>query len=69
MSQVIKIKGGSGAPPKLSERELGYNKTDKALYIGTSGGNVKLCDADLTKEYVDALIASINARLDALENQ
>ena len=32
--------------PTLAIRELVYCTDEKALYIGTSAGNVKLCDAD-----------------------
>lgn len=73
MADLIKIKGGNGNTPKLQDREPAYNKDEKALYIGTEDGNVKVGDAgweqrinDL-KVYVDGLVAGINARLDALE--
>ena len=71
MADSITIKSGSlgsrDEMPKLTANELGYRTDEKALYIGTTGGNVKLCDANFTKAYVDGLIATINARLDALE--
>ena len=56
----------------VEDREIVYVRAEKALYIGTTDGVVKLCDANLdeqtfaTKEYVDELVADINARLDAL---
>lgn len=46
MNDLMKIKGGSGKTPSLQDRELGYNKSEKALYIGTEGGNVRLCGAE-----------------------
>lgn len=58
----------------VADREIVYVRAEKALYIGTPGGVVKLCDANLdsqtlaTKEYVDGLVADINTRLDALTN-
>lgn len=81
MADLIKIKAGSGEVPRLAERELGYRIDEKALYIGTSNGNVKICDAKTltqiqglaSKTYVDGLIeeintkiAEINARLDSI---
>lgn len=45
MEDLIKIKGGSGNTPALQDRELGYNRSEKALYIGTPAGNVRLCGA------------------------
>lgn len=48
MADTIQIRAGNKANmPKLADRELGYVRDEKALYIGTAGGNVKLCDADL----------------------
>lgn len=73
MADLIKIKGGNGSTPKLQDREPAYNKDERALYIGTEDGNVKVGDAgweqrinDL-RAYVDGLVSGINARLDALE--
>ena len=72
MSDTIMIKSGSlgerTSMPKLSEDELGYQKDEKALYIGTPEKNEKLCDAEQEKrimEYID----NIYSRLDALENR
>lgn len=39
MDDLIQIKGGKGAAPKLQDRELGYSKDENALYIGTENGN------------------------------
>ena len=72
MSDTIKIKGGTGDVPSLGDRELGYDKTNKILYIGHDGeGNVELCDpAKVERMYsiiielsvaVDELKARINA--------
>lgn len=70
MADLIKIKGGRGAVPTLQDRELAYSKDENALYIGTENGNVKLSgsgDDSAMKAYIDGLVATINARLDALE--
>ncbi len=67
MADLITIKGGSGNVPTLQDRELGYSKDGKALYIGTSNGNVRLCGADDIGA-LNTLINNITARLDALEN-
>lgn len=53
MNDLIKIKGGAGIMPMLQDRELGYHKTEKALYIGTPAGNVKLCNADDIQKLID----------------
>ena len=45
MDDLIKIKGGSGKTPTLQDKELGYNRDEKALYIGTPSGNERLCGA------------------------
>lgn len=70
MADLIKIKGGSGNVPTLQDKELAYRKDEKALYIGTENGNVKLCDAELEeriKAYIDGLVAEINNRLGVTE--
>lgn len=69
MADSIQIKAGNGDVPKLKDREFGYRRDEKALYIGTKDGNVKLCDAETEQrlaEYIDGLVQTINARLDAL---
>ena len=66
MADLIKIKGGTGAVPTLQDRELGYSKDEKALYIGTANGNVRLCGADDISR-LQALITDIYTRLKALE--
>ena len=77
MADLIRIKGGSGDVPTLQDRELAYSKDEKALYIGTENGNLRLFGADnentaeINKikadiEAINAELASINARLDAL---
>ena len=74
MADIIKIKGGSGAIPTLQDRELAYSKTEKALYIGTENGNVKLVTAMTDADVSDRLaqlsgqITNIIARVEALEN-
>ena len=69
MADSIRIKAGKGNVPTLQDREIAYSKDEKALYIGTPEGNVKVADAGLEerlKAYIDGLVADINARLDAL---
>ena len=68
MADLIKIKGGTGAVPTLQDREIGYSKDEKALYIGTANGNVRLCGAD-DLIGIQALITDINTRLKALEGE
>lgn len=47
MADSLQIRGGNKSTmPTLQDREPGYCKDEKALYMGTSGGNVKLCGAD-----------------------
>lgn len=73
MADLIQIKGGNGAVPTLQDRELAYGKDEKALYIGTESGNVKLVTAITDADVSDRLaelsgqIADIITRLDALE--
>lgn len=65
MADLITIKGGTGNVPTLQDREIAYSKDEKALYIGTSNGNVRLCGADDISE-LRQLINNINTRLDAM---
>lgn len=64
MADTILIKGGTGGVPTLAVREIAYSKTEQALYIGTEGGNVKLCVAGLDSE-----VADLKARVEALESK
>lgn len=72
MADLIKIKGGIGAVPTLQDRELGYSKDERALYIGTDGENERLCGVnDISNintllEAINKRIDEITARLDAL---
>ena len=71
MADLIKIKGGNGAVPALQDRELGYSKTEKALYIGTEGENVLLYSANDTTR-IDPLIEEvkgIQATLTAINSE
>lgn len=68
MDDLIRIKGGSGETPALQDRELGYNKSEMALYIGTPDGNVRLCGANDIQE-LSELMAGIDERLKALESK
>ena len=76
MADVIKLKGGSGAVPPLADKEPAYSRTEKALYIGTPQGNVKVGDANWEtriKSLETEILAlrgkidEINTRLDALD--
>lgn len=58
MADTIRIKGGRGAVPTLQDRELGYSKDEKTLYIGTGGENVRLYSGNDT-ERIDTLIEDI----------
>ena len=62
MADLIKIKGGSGDVPTLQEREPAYSKTEKALYIGTDNGNVKVGD-----EGWGTRITTLEEKLTAIE--
>ncbi|MBQ7975963.1 MAG: hypothetical protein IJ300_09800 [Clostridia bacterium] len=70
MADIIRIKGGSGTVPTLQDRELAYSKTEKALYIGTESGNERITggDGSVDLSEINAQIADITARLEALEN-
>lgn len=69
MADTIQIRAGNKANmPKLADRELGYVRDEKALYIGTAGGNVKLCDADL-EGTVNKLGDTVNAQGETLSAQ
>lgn len=81
MSDLIKIKGGTGDVPKLQSRELGYSKDKKALFIGTADGNVKLCDAGqedriktledknvITQGEFNAFVETLNLRFETINS-
>ena len=69
MADLITIKGGEGNTPSLQDKELGYNRTEKALYIGTPNGNQKLCVGDdkptLYAIYGETTGAEVNAAIQA----
>lgn len=66
----------------LTKNELGYVTDKEELYIGSGTGNIRLCGKEdalkiamlegnlqaqyYTKAEIDALIAGINARIDAI---
>lgn len=78
MADSVKIKSGAlgdrSQMPKLAYdetngSELGFRTDEKALYIGTKEGNVRLCgagDIAAIREYIDGLVAGINTRIDTL---
>lgn len=75
MADLITIKSGSfngrSTMPRLSVDELGYQKDEQALYIGTESGNIRLCGVEDAAKInsLNATIDSLSARLEALENQ
>ena len=72
MDDTIKIRGGSGKTPELQDKELGYNRDEKALYIGTPEENVRLCGADDiagAKKYADELIEGAKKYADGLKSE
>lgn len=78
MADTIYIKSGDlngrSEMPKLrydkeKGSEIAYQKEEKALYVGTPNGNVKLCDAEMEqrlKAYIDGLVSEINTRLEGM---
>lgn len=66
MADLIRIKGGSGNVPTLQDRELAYSKVEKALYIGTENGNVRLCSAEDVTE-INAEINNINTEINNIK--
>lgn len=72
MADLIQIKRGLKATmPKLNDYELGYCTDEKALYIGTTDGNVRLCGVDELIKITDiyAKLVEITARLDELKSE
>lgn len=76
MADLIQIKGGSGNVPTLQDREIAYSKDEKALYIGTSSGNVRLCGVEELVKIADIYtkidnittqLGELQTRLEALE--
>lgn len=76
MADLITIKGGSGEVPELKDRELAYSRDERALYIGTANGNVRLCGVDelvkitniCTKiDNITTQLGELQTRLEALE--
>lgn len=70
MADSIMIKSGALGEreemPELKVNELGYRTDEDALYIGTKGGNVRLCGKD-DIERINALMDGIITRLESLE--
>ena len=55
MADTILLRGGNKAGmPQLNDREAAFCRDEKALYVGTPEGNVKLCTA-FTEEKVARL--------------
>lgn len=73
MADLITIKGGAlgdrDTMPRLAINELGFRTDEKALYIGTSDGNVRLCCVDELVKIADIYtkIDNINTQLGELK--
>ena len=70
MADLITIKSGAmgdrNTMPKLAVDELGYRTDEKALYIGTESGNVRLCGVNDVSD-LNNRMDDIITRLEALE--
>ena len=72
MADLIAIKSGAlsdrSTMPKLNNDELGYRTDEKALYIGTDNGNVRLCGAeDLVKlNNLSTAVGTISATVNGI---
>ena len=65
MADKIQIRAGNkSGMPTLTDRELAYVRNEKALYVGTSSGNQKLCSAD-TEGKVATLEQTVAGKLTA----
>lgn len=85
MADIVHIKsgalGGRATMPDLQYdkekgSEIGYQTEEKALYVGTENGNVRLCGAsdfarikslETTISTLETQIADITARLEELK--
>lgn len=63
MANTVLIKRGNGAPTSLADGELGFDKTSKYLYIGTSTTPEKL--NDFTDELTE-INTSLNEKIEKL---
>ena len=69
MADTIKIKRGLKEDmPELNDYELGYCTDEKALYIGTTDGNVRLCGVDELIKITDlyAKLVALTDRMNEL---
>lgn len=61
MADLIQIKAGEDPKSVLSDREIGYRKKDKALFVGIDGKNEKVCSGkeieDIATELQNKLTA------------
>jgi hypothetical protein len=64
MSQIIKLKRGSGIPVSLQNGEAGFDTLNKALYIGTAEGVYDLAGVNYAKKTFvsDAVAAEASLR-------
>ena len=74
MADLIQIKRGDTAGAALSDGELGYSRTEKALYIGDNGSNVKLTgkmealEELATGSSTSAVVSAYNSLIAALKS-
>lgn len=62
MADTIQVRAGNKANmPVLADRELAYVKDEKALYVGTPEGNVKILWGDIEKRLEATRAASVAA--------
>lgn len=66
MADTIKLMAGNrDGMPTLPDRTPAFVRDEKALYIGTESGNLKLCDADTIQD-VQTLKDSITTVEDSI---
>ena len=64
--KILLRAGGRANIPKLDNREIGYVTDEKALYVGTPTGNVKVASA-FTEDRMDALEDDMAGKLTAIQ--
>lgn len=70
MADLIQIKAGEDPKTVLSDREIGYRKKDRTLFIGIDGKNEKVCSGkdieDIAAELQNKLTATAIPTMDTL---
>ena len=60
MADTIQVRAGNKENmPELAQREIAYVKDEKALYVGTPEGNVKILGDDIAKRLEATRAASV----------